>query len=257
MLIPYSRDGQMHPARIVSAKTRLGWRSAHIFGGDTMQALVSRQSAAVLAVLLAAGCATKPPTPEEEVSVWLSESPRAIAINVDRELPSASVRTRDHRAGERVRQGAGTALVGAGASVFVGCVGGLATTFLVIITCPVGIVAAPIVGAVGAVAGAAIVKSVDQHHPIDAARGSAPLFQEVNLTALLSEAIVSQGRNAGGHVLRPVRVDEEGKALPGEEALLQMQFRTFGLSGDIGEDPRVALVVVAYASLQTPAATAS
>src|SRR5205814_7403814 len=66
-----------------------------------MRALLSRQNAAVLAVLFVVGCATKPASVKEEVSVWLSESPRAIAINVERELPSASIRTRDYRAGER------------------------------------------------------------------------------------------------------------------------------------------------------------
>jgi len=222
-----------------------------------MRALLSRQNAAVLAVLFVVGCATKPPSVKEEVSVWLSESPRAIAINVERELPSASIRTRDYRAGERVGKGAITGVAGAGLTIGYGCVGGLATGLLWFITCPVGIVAAPIVGAVGAVAGAATVKSVDQHHPIDAARGSAPLFQGVNLTALLSEAIVSQNDKARGHVLRAVRVDEEGKALPGEEALLQVRFTEFGLFGDIGEDPRVALVVGVHAGLQTPPAWAN
>jgi len=122
-----------------------------------MRALLSRQNAAVLAVLFVVGCATKPPSVKEEVSVWLSESPRAIAINVERELPSASIRTRDYRAGERVGKGAITGVAGAGLTIGYGCVGGLATGLLWFITCPVGIVAAPIVGAVGAVAGAATV----------------------------------------------------------------------------------------------------
>jgi len=78
----------------------------------------------------------------------------------------------------------------------------------------------------------------------------------MDLGTLLSEAIISQNAKARGHVLRAVRVDEEGKALPGEEALLQVRFTEFGLFGDIGEDPRVALVVGAYANLQMPAATA-
>jgi len=78
-----------------------------------MQALVSRQSAAVLALLFAAGCATKPPTQKEEVSVWLSESPRAIAIKVEPQLPSPSIGTRDHQGGKRVAKGAAAGAGGA------------------------------------------------------------------------------------------------------------------------------------------------
>src|SRR5207245_3751087 len=111
-----------------------------------MQALVSRQNAAVLAVLFASGCASKPAKLKEEVSLWLAESPRAIAIKVEPQLPSPSIGTRDHQGGKRVAKGAaagaGGALYGAGVTVYGGCaVGGP-------IGCALGIALAPI-GAVG------------------------------------------------------------------------------------------------------------
>jgi hypothetical protein len=227
-----------------------------------MQALVSRQNAAVLALLFAAGCATKPPTQKEEVSVWLSESPRAIAIKVEPQLPSPSIGTRDHQGGKRVAKGAaagaGGALYGAGVSVYGGCaVGGP-------IGCAVGIALAPIgavVGAVaGGVAGAVAVESVDVNHPVEAAQGSSALFElsaeGMDLAALLSEAIVSQGPKAGGHALRSVHGEEEVKTRSSDEALLQVRFSTLQLFGDVGEDPRVALVLGANADLQAPPATA-
>jgi len=227
-----------------------------------MQALVSRQNAAVLAVLFAAGCATKPPTQKEEVSVWLAESPRAIAIKVEPQLPSPSIGTRDHQGGKRVAKGAaagaGGALYGAGVTVYGGCaVGGP-------IGCALGIALAPIgavVGAVaGGVAGAVAVESVDVSHPVEAAQGSSALFElsaeGMDLAALLSEAIVSQGPKAGGHALRSVHGEEEIKSRLSDEALLQVRFRTLQLFGDVGEDPRVALVLGANADLQAPPATA-
>src|SRR2546427_7035794 len=90
-----------------------------------MRALILKHYAAVLAALFIAGCATKPalpPTPKEELSVWLSESPRAIAIKVDQELPSATIQTHDSQSGRRIARGGGGGAVGAvahdGASLF-------------------------------------------------------------------------------------------------------------------------------------------
>lgn len=230
-----------------------------------MRALILKHYAAVLAALFIAGCATKPalpPTPKEELSVWLSESPRAIAIKVDQELPSATIQTHDSQSGRRMARGAGGGAVGAVATIGAGCLAGLAVfPPLMPIGCTVGLIAAPIGFAVGATAGAVSVKSTDENHPIDAAQDAAPLFDMsglgIDLAALLSEAIIAQNGKIGGHVLRAVHADEEGKALPDEEALLQMRFSAVGLAGDVGQDPRVALRVGAYANLQTPAATAN
>lgn len=91
--------------------------------GDRMKALTRVASVCGVAAL-ATGCATQWPTQQEEVQVWLSEAPRTVAVKTAPELPTSSVRVRDHRAGERVGQGVKGALGGAGMSLYAGCVGG-------------------------------------------------------------------------------------------------------------------------------------
>jgi hypothetical protein len=44
----------------------------------------------MLAMLFAAGrAASQPPTPQQHIAVWLSESPRTIAVSVNPKLPEA------------------------------------------------------------------------------------------------------------------------------------------------------------------------
>src|SRR5687767_15703724 len=88
-----------------------------------MKALTSVAIACGIAAL-ATGCATQWPTPQDEVAVWLSETPRTVAVNTAPALPASSMRVRDHRAGQRVGQGAVGAVGGAGMSVVAGCMGG-------------------------------------------------------------------------------------------------------------------------------------
>src|SRR4051794_20586937 len=84
--------------------------------------LVSRNCALFLVLALTAGCATKPPTQKQQVATFLSQSPRIISIEVDREIPPPVIRTTgtDRRKGA-ARGGA----TGAAASIGVGCVSSL------------------------------------------------------------------------------------------------------------------------------------
>jgi hypothetical protein len=91
---------------------------------------------------------------------------------------------------------------------------------------------------------------------VEAAPGSAALFdlsaQGVDPAALLSEAIFLQ-REKTRHYLSPAPPDGENKSsLASGNGLLKVYFVAFELSGEIGPDARVALVVTTRAQLQTP-----
>src|ERR687883_951621 len=102
-----------------------------------------RRLLALLLALSAAACGTTPlppPTAHEEVAVWLAEAPRTIAVEVDREVPQAMLRTRDHHVGKRVGHGVGGAAVGGVYTVAAGCAGGPIGCLIGVIFAPVGMV---------------------------------------------------------------------------------------------------------------------
>ena len=204
-------------------------------------------AAACAAAGLASGCATKPATPEEEVAVWLSESPRTLDVRTAPELPNPRVRVTDHKVPERIAGGLGGAAYGAVYTVGGMCRGGP-------IGCVVGVVAAPVGAAVGAVVGAASVKSVDVHHDISAAQGAPELFHAAvkpdDLAAMLTRAVVA--RSEGKR--HAVRVPGAGEGTSDGE--LRLAIRSIDLAGEIGEDPSVSLELQVSAELASPDVTA-
>jgi hypothetical protein len=204
---------------------------------------------------VATGCATKPRTAKQEATDWLSQSPRVIAISVDREMPTAIIRTTDNHVGMRVLKGTAGAAGGAFMAIVYGCGAGLATGPLFFVFCPLGIIASPFAALAGAGAGATGVKSVHASHPVEAAPGSSALFdlsaQDIDPAALLTEAIFLQADKTG-HIFRPATADGSNKSVAGNSANLQLRFIAFELSGDIGPDARVSLLVTTRADLQTP-----
>src|SRR6185295_3311978 len=159
-----------------------------------------RTAGAVIALFAVSACTTvieQKPTPREEVEVWLSESPRSIAVEVDRTLPSVTLRSRDTHPVQRVGKGVGGAAYGGVYTVAAGCRGGP-------IGCVIGVVLAPVGMVVGGVAGAASVKSTDTVQSAGSA-GEGPakmtIEQVVDLPALLEERVVAQQRYAGRHSL--------------------------------------------------------
>ena len=199
-----------------------------------------------LALVAAGGCATRPPTAQEQAARWLSDSPRSIAIRVEPELPAPAVVTYDHKVGRRVLHGAGGAGVGALYAVGAGCTLGP-------LGCLLGVIVAPVGAVIGGIAGVASVKSDQQRHAPEAAQGSPTLFalsaESMALPTMLAAALAVRGK-AGGHALYPSAIDRS------EEAALELRFTALHLVGDVGEDPAVALEVAVSAGLRTPAATA-
>src|SRR5688500_12600990 len=199
-------------------------------------------SAAIGVGLLCAGCASVEwPTPQEEVAVWLHEQPRVLAVQVDPALPTPQVRVRDHKAGERVGKGLGGVAVGAAMSVGAGCLYGGP------FGCIAGVVAAPFAAVAGGVVGAASVKSVDNYHPIIEAQGAPELYQLAvkpdEMQRLFEGALLAEG--AEGEGLRLARNAEGGGAV-------SLKLHSIDLSGDVGEDPRVSLVLDAYVNVTVP-----
>jgi len=197
--------------------------------------------ASTVAALLC-GCATKPPTAQEQVAVWLAESPRTITVRVQPELPQPSVHTRDHQAGKRVGNAAGAAVVGLLKSCFA----------IPIIGCVAGLALAPVL----AVAGAAGVDSIDVYHATDAVKGGDALFEvarQSDLPKLMAEAVVAQQLKAGVHQFRIAGSNESDDRAPGS---LRIALHTVQLSGETGENAAVSLIIKVRAEMHTPGATA-
>jgi len=156
---------------------------------------------AALAAALVTGCATQPPSAEEEAAVWLSEAPRTLKLTIEPELPKPSLRVRDHKVGQRVVMGVGGAALGAGMSLVYGCAGGGP------LGCIVGAMIAPVGAAVGLVYGASKPESVDVYHGIEAAHGAPALYTTAAktdyVTAQLAKALEEAGTGeARRHRLR-------------------------------------------------------
>lgn len=207
----------------------------------------------VIALTVAAllcGCATKPPTAQEQVAVWLAESPRTITVGVQPELPQPRVHTRDHQAGKRAGKAAGGGLAGAGYAVLAGC------RAIPLFGCVVGLYLAPVGAVVGATVGAVRVNSIDVYHSADAVKDGDTLFEVArrsDLPKLLAEAVVAQQSKAGGHQFRIAGSNEPDDQAPGS---LRIALHTVQLSGETGDNAAVALVIEARAEMHTPSATA-
>jgi hypothetical protein len=199
---------------------------------------------------LLCGCATKPPTAQEKVAVWLAERPRAITVGVQPELPQPRVHTRDHQAGKRAGQAAGGGLAGAGYAVLAGC------RAIPLFGCVVGLYLAPVGAVVGATVGAVRVNSIDVYHSADAVKDGDTLFEVArrsDLPKLLAEAVVAQQPKAGGHQFRIAENNAPDDQEPGS---LRIALHTVQLSGETGDNAAVALVIEARAEMHTPSATA-
>jgi hypothetical protein len=200
----------------------------------------SKMLGTLAATLLLTGCATPPPTVEEETAVWLSEAPRTLKLTIEPELPKPSLRVRDHKVGERVLKGAGGAALGAGMSLVYGCAGGGP------LGCIVGAMIAPVGAAVGLVYGASKPDSVDVYHGIEAAQGAPALYtagaKADDLTAQLAQAVLAE---AGRGEARRHRLGT-GEGGDGE---LTLAISTLDLAGADGEDPRVGIVLAVNAKL--------
>jgi hypothetical protein len=205
---------------------------------------------ALLLALSATACATsvERPSAKEEAAVWLSESPRSISVEVDPQLPSVTLRTRDHHVGQRIGSGVGHAAIGGVYTVAGGCMAGGP------IGCVVGVILAPVGMVVGGVVGVVRVNSTDSVQGADnAGEGPAKMKveQALDLPSLLGDLVVAQGDQAGRHSLhaRP--------AGPGEEqATLRLRFTEIELFGDTGEDPSLSFTLRVAAEMQVPGATA-
>ncbi len=209
------------------------------------RALIS--ATVIMVAALASGCATKPATAEEEVAVWLSESPRMLEVRAAPEMPTPRVRVRDHKVGERVLNGTRYAAEGAVRTVAGMCQGGA-------IGCVVGVALAPVGAAIGGVAGAASVKSVDVYHSIGEAKGAPELFATAvnakEVGDMLTHAVLSLN-DGGRHVLRA-----PGDVERASDGKLTLSVIALDLAGATGEDANVALAIEVHAELASPEVTA-
>jgi hypothetical protein len=223
----------------------------HVRRAPCSVTFIFKVSATVVAMLFAGGCAgPKRLTAQEHIAVWLSESPRTIAVSVNPQVPEAVLVSRDHHAGERVAQGALGVAQGGLMTIAGGCqVGGP-------IGCVVGVVLAPVGMVVGGVARSTAVKSTDHTHPLGAAQRAPEMFtvsEVIQLPALLTAA-VSQ-RPVRHHNLRAVQYDEEYQPLGIEEGTLRLKLHAIELFGDVGDDPQVALMLKVKAQVEISSIT--
>lgn len=153
----------------------------------------------------------------------------ALEVVVSEELPPPRIHARDHQGGKRALHAAGGALGGAGFSLYAGCMA------LPVLGCIFGAALAPVGALVGAAVQGAKVDSIDSYHEPDAAPGAGRLFavaREAEVPATLRRAVLAQKLDGGGH--------------------LDLKVRAFELSGGIGADADVALVVSVDATLRRP-----
>jgi len=205
---------------------------------------------ALLLALCAAACGTTqlpPPTAHEEVAVWLTEAPRTLAVEVDRDLPKAVVRTRDHHVGQRLGSGVWGAATGGVLTVAAGCAGGGP------IGCLLGAMVAPAGMVIGGVAGASKVQSTDALQPA-AAAGNGParmnVPQGVDFAQLLEQQVVSYGDGKGR-----LKLHSSASAAAADEAILRLRITDLELFGDPGDDPSLALIVRVAAEVRLPSGT--
>lgn len=157
------------------------------------------------------------------------ERGQMLEVVVDDWLPLPRIHARDHQGGKRALHAAGGALGGAGFSLYAGCMA------LPVLGCIFGAALAPVGALVGAVVQGAKVDSIDSYHEPDAAPGAGRLFavaREAEVPATLRRAVLAQQLDGGGH--------------------LNLKVRAFELSGEIGADANVALVVTVDATLRRP-----
>lgn len=212
----------------------------------------SRVLGGLLVLVFLAGCSTRPPappTPREESAVWLSEAHRTLALRIGSDLPDAEFRSRDHKVGKRVLYGAGGGVVGAGGIIVQGCVSGGP------VGCLVGLVLSPIGLVAGAAGGAMGVKSEDTFHDLDDVKGTVDLVAEtktgLDLKSLVTDAMDAAARETRKHRFLSADAGADGRQdVP--EGELELAVTTFGMLGDIGENPSVGLILGGTAHLRTP-----
>jgi len=169
------------------------------------------------------GCAATPAEPEATVS--------PVEVVVSEQLPPPRIHTRDHKGGKRALHAVGGALGGAGISLYVGCAA------MPIVGCLIGAMVAPVGALVGAAVKAGKVDSIDSYHDVDSAPGTGQLFTaaaEAEVPAALRRAVVAHALEGGGQ--------------------LELKVRTFELSGEVGADANVALVMRVDLTLRRPGA---
>lgn len=196
------------------------------------------------------GAASLRPTSRERAEVWLAESPRTLTLHVDQTLPRPQLRSHDYRADERMRKGAEKGL-GTAAEVFVkACVG------IPGVGCALGALESPVWFAWGAIEGASGVKSVDTYYSIDKAQGAPRLLRQSNkaidVPALLEHDVIAAAKTSVRHSVYPDHANADGSRRPESDGELRLTLHTFGLSGEVGTDPRVGLSLRVQADLRAP-----
>ena len=161
------------------------------------------------ALLVAAGCATPPSTPEERAAAWLAESPRTLALQVEPDIPAPRIRYADRPIDGR----RGSAAEAAGGAAVGSIAGGCA--IFPPFGCVLGLVAAPFVAT-----GAAIIHTVGtpradsaaDYRACDAPAGVAALCSEGVVAGDIAARLNGAALAAAGKPHRAVRL------VPGSEA---------------------------------------
>jgi hypothetical protein len=221
--------------------------------GRTVWLSTSGRRAFPLLLSALCACATQAPTDVDRVTVWLSESPRVLSLEVDKYLPEPEVRTRDYKVGKRV--GSGLSTGGKAAPFTLGplCRGGARGSRgdeWAALPCALGVMLSPFVFLGGSVVGAASVDSEDTLLAVETAPGAPELFEQartLDLPHLLSDGVIGKATEARRHTLVSVPDDS-----PAVEGTLSLRFDYLELFGTLSEDPSVALLVRVDAGLRSP-----
>jgi hypothetical protein len=206
--------------------------------------------AALIAVALAgSGCATQPQyvNPQEQLAAWLSAAPRTLSVSVKSEALEHAIVVPDYKAGERVLGGVTGAGKGALVTIGMFCAGGG-------FGCIAGMFLAPVGALIGAVGGAAFVKTTTENLPLGEARGATELLQAAvhkeDLAARMADYVCTDAKPAGRHLLtRLPGVGGERSSGPGS---LTLEIQALDLFGSVGDDPSVSLVLRVSASVEAP-----
>jgi hypothetical protein len=215
---------------------------------------VTTRWVSLLSILIfIAGCTTAytPPPPKDEFSVWLSEAPRTIALDVDPELPRPDLMSRDRKVGERIAKGAGGGIAGAGYVFLSGCASGGP------FGCLAGLLLSPVGFVAGAAGGAVSVDTEVTHQPLSDQKGAASVFEPkgkpLKIPKILSTSILAAGAKVSSHVILVAGKYESGKVNSRIDAKLNISLSTLSLLGEVGKNPSLALAVKGSAYLSAPA----
>ena len=217
--------------------------------------------------LIGAGCA--PEMQESESKVLGALDP----LNPEGTLGLAAAHTDTEPVFWRLeRHSQDAALEGMGEGVEDGALGGAAPGLILLKICamPCAIVAIPLalggaaVGAVigapaGAAAGAASSETIVTESPLSDVTGAEALFEEGLQERLLAEHIRDRVQilmpEISGYTIRPMPIEQDitKQFLVSEKLgeILRVLVNSYGLTGEVGEDPYVALVIRAEARSYT------